>query len=164
MGIEENKYHQFITKKTINMVNSENSSIYNESILFGILSGAGIAMLLVTAQLIIKNTIFLKILKFIALFVELGYGLNAQDIDNQNNFNFKNSVQFSLISTASVAISLATINILIFWISPGLAFDALSIQADSIGLLLFSSRISILETLVFGMIITFILLRRNKTN
>ena len=164
MGIEKNGHKHFNTKKTINKVSSENSSINNEGILFGILGGAGIAMLLVTAQLMINNAIFLKILKFIALFVVLGYGLNAQDTHNRNNFSFKNSVQFSVISTVSVAISLALINILISWISPGLAFDALSTQTDSIRLLLLSKSISILDTLVFGIIITFILLLRNKTN
>lgn len=161
IGIEENKYKHLRTINSNNTVSTENSSITNEAILFGILGGFGIAMLLVTAQVMIGSAIVLKFLKFIALFVVLGYGLNAQGND-QNSFI--NSIGFSIISTISVAISLALINILISWISPSLAFDALSTQADSFRQLVLSSRIFFIETLVFGLIITLIISRGNKAN
>lgn len=165
IGIEENTYKHLKTINTNNKVGTENSSnITNEAILFGILGGAGIAMLLFTAQGMIENAIFLKCLKFIALFVVLGFGLDAQGTDNQNNYNFKNGIQFSVIAAASIAISLALINTLLFWVSPNLAFGALSTQADSLIQMILSSRIFFLETLVFGMIISFIILRGKNKN
>ena len=163
IGIEENKYKHLRTINPNDKVSIENSSIANEAFLFGILGALGMVMLLVTAQVMIGNAIVLKLLKFIALFAVLGYGINAQGTDNQNNYNFKNGIQFSVISTVTIAISLALINILIFWILPNVAFDTLSTQADSIRQLVLSSRIFFLETLVFGVIITFIILRGNKT-
>lgn len=164
IGIEDNKYKHLRTINADVTLSTENSSIMNEAILFGILGAVGITMLLVSVKAIIGGAIVMKFLKFIALFVVLGYGLNAQDTDSQNSYRFMNGVQFSFISTFSIAMSLALINILIFWISPSLAFDAISTQADSIWQLILSSRAFFIETLIFGMVITFLILRGNKTN
>ena len=163
IGIEENQYKHLRTINSNKEVSTKNFSSTNEAILFGILGGVGIAMFLVAAQLMVGNPIALKFLKFIALFGVLRYGLDAQDTDRQNNYNLKNGIYFGVIATASIAVILALINIFMFGISPDLAFDTFSTQADSIGHFFASSRIFFFETLVFGITIIFIILQSIKT-
>ncbi|MFK8007557.1 MAG: hypothetical protein AB8H03_14355 [Saprospiraceae bacterium] len=163
IGIEENQYKHLRTINTDNNVNTKDLSNTSEAILFGILGGVGMAMFLVAAQIMVGNPIALKCLKFIALFGVLRYGLDAQDTDKQHNYNFINGILFGVITTVSIAALLALINIIIFWISPSVAFDQLPMQTNSIGQLVESSRGFFFETLAFGATITLIILQSLKS-
>lgn len=163
IDIERNQYKHLRTVNTNKEVRTKDLSSTNEAILFGILGGVGIAMFLVAAQLMIGNPLVLKFLKFIALFGVLRYGLDAQDTDKRNNYNFKDGILFGIFATASIGLTLVIVNIFMFWFSPNLAFDAFTTQTDSISNLVLSSRIFFLETLVFGVTITLIILQAIKT-
>ncbi|MFK7770868.1 MAG: hypothetical protein AB8F94_01970 [Saprospiraceae bacterium] len=163
IDIERSQYKHLRNINNGNKVISKDFSSTSEAILFGVLGGTGIAMFLIAGQLMVGNLIVLKFLKFIALFGVLRYGLDAQDTDKQNNYSFKNGIQFGIFTTASIAMVLAIVNVLIFWVSPSAAFDQFSMPANSLGQLVTSSRIFFFETLVFGITITLIVLQSIKT-
>lgn len=162
IGIEENQY------KHLRTVNNERVSVKelsstSEAIFYGILGGAGIAMFLIVAQLMVGNPLALKFLKFIALFGVIRYGLDAQDTDRQYNYDFTKGILFGIITTASIAVLLVLVNILLSWVFPSLAFDQLVMQAESLKQLVESSRGLFIETLVFGITITLIIMQSLKT-
>ena len=74
------------------------------------------------------------------------------------------SLQFGLFVTIAIAGTLAIFNVILFWVFPNLAFDSFSTQIDSIRNLVLASRIFFIETLVFGVTITLIILQGLKTN
>jgi hypothetical protein len=162
--IEQNQYKHLRTINTNNKLITKKFSITNEAVLFGILGGAGIAMFLIMGQLMVGSPIALKCLKFIALFGVLRYGIDALDTDKQNNYNFMSSLQFGLFVTIAIAGTLAIFNVILFWVFPDLAFDSFSTQIDSIRNLVLASRIFFIETLVFGVTITLIILQGLRTN
>ena len=160
--IDGNKYTEHETTNSNKKINPKNFSRSKDGIRLGILGGIGMAMFLVAAQLMAGNSMVLKFLKYIALFGVLIYGLNAQKTYMQNNYNFRNGIQLGVIITAVSAITLALMNVFIFLISPDLAFDKFSMQADSAGHLAVLCGVIFFEALVFGMIITFIILQSIK--
>ena len=163
IGIEGNQYKHLRTINTDKEISTNSFSITYEAILFGILGGAGIAMFLIASQLMVGNPLILKFLKFIALFGVIRFGLDAQETDRQNNYNFKTGIQFGVITTISIALLLALINLFLLWILPNFAFDPFSTQVNSIRDLVLSSRVFFFETLVFGITITLIILQAIKT-
>ncbi len=160
--IDKNNYRESGTTNPDKNINLDNFSRTRNGIRLGILGGIGMAMFLVAAQLTAGESMVLKFLKHIALFGVLGYGLNAQKTYMQDNYGFKYGIQLGVIITATSAITLALMNVIMFLISPDLAFDKFSMQADSVGHLAVLSGVLFFEVLVFGMIITFIFLQAIK--
>jgi hypothetical protein len=160
--IDGNKYKKSGTINPNKKINPDNFSRTTDGIRLGILGGVGMALFLVAAQLMAGESMVLKFLKYIALFGALAYGLKAQKTYMQNNYTFKNGIQLGVIVTATSAITLALMNVFMFGISPELAFDKFSMQADSVGHLAVLSGVLFFEVLVFGMIITFIILQAIK--
>lgn len=156
MEIDGDKY------KDSKSTNSKNFSRTTDGIRLGLLGGLGMAIFLIASQLMAGDSMILKFLKYIALFGVLLYGLNAQKSYMKDSYAFKYGIQLGVIVTATGAITLALMNVFMFWISPDLAFDKFSMEADSVGHLAVLSGVLFFEVLVFGMIITFIILQAIK--
>jgi len=135
-------------------------NFHKDGIIWGIVGGIGMALFLVGAQVMTGgNSMILKFFKYIVLGAVLMYGLGIQKSYLKEDYNFINGIQLGGIVTVVSAITLALMNILLFSVTDNLAFDKFSMEADTVGHVSTLSGVLLFEVLVFGMIMSFIILQ-----
>jgi len=161
--IEGDKFKKPGTKNPNKKIYRKNFNATNDGIRWGIAAGVGMALFLVAAQVLTNGeSMVLKFLKYIALIAVLSYGLKLQKSYLQKDYTFGSGMQLGAIITAVSAITLALMNFIMFGISEELAFDKFSLEANSVGNTAVLSGVLFFEVLVFGMIVTFIVLQAIK--
>lgn len=162
LDIDGTKFKPRGTTNPNKTVNPNDFSLYNDGVRWGIASGVGMALFLVGAHFIAGDSMVLKFFKYIVLAAVLKFGLGLQKSYMKDNYSFRNGIQLGGIITGVSAITLALMNLFLFWVSKDLAFDKFSMKADTIGNLSVLSGVLFFEVLVFGMILSFIILQYIK--
>lgn len=154
------------TRDTTDPNNNNNLAkfdLYNDGIRWGIAGGVGMALFLVGAQVMTGgDSMILKFFKYMVLAAVLKFGLDIQKSYMKDDYKFKNGIQLGAIMTGVSAITLALMNMFLFWVSENLAFNKFSMDADTIGHVSVLSGVLMFEVLVFGMILSFIILQSIK--
>lgn len=110
-----------------------------------------------------EESIGLKFLKYLILGGFLAYGLYSQKKFLGKNYRFKKGILLGLFITAVSAITLIAMNFLAFTFFENIAFEKFQLSSDGIGSFLVVSGIVFFECLVYGMILTLIILQYLKT-
>jgi len=153
--IDGKRYKERGTINYDKTVNKDAFVFYRDGTIWGIAGGVGMAIFLVVAQLVSGDSIALKFFKYIALAGVLIFGLSIQRSALQEDYNFKNGIMLGAYTTFVSAITLALMNIFIFFTMSNFTFSKFSVEADSFGNVMLLSGVLFFEVLVFGMVVTF---------
>lgn len=158
--INRDEYKQRDTTNPDKATSNNSFKFYRDGTRWGILAGVGMAAFLVLIQLgSMGDSIGLKFFNYLALALVLAFGLSIQRNYLQEEYNFKNGIMLGAYMTFVSAISLALMNILIFFTTDNLAFDKFSMEGNTFGNVMLVNGVLFFEVLVFGMIATFICLQ-----
>lgn len=131
---------------------------------WGIISGIAMALYLFVLNFYeVSELIGIKFLKYLILGSILVYGLNTYKKYLDKTFTFKKGILLGLYTTFVSALSLILMNVLAYFFTDSLAFDKFSVSSDNFGDFAVISGGLFFEVIVYGMIITFIILQYLKT-
>ena len=124
---------------------------------WGIFAGLGMTLFLVGLQLLSFNDVVaLKFAKYIFLAIFVMHGLSSQKTFMGKYYRFQDGMMMGGWITLISAATLAAMNLLLFAWTDTLAFDKFTETGTNLADTLTISGVLFFETLVFGMILTFI--------
>lgn len=147
------------------MDNRENQEIINAdnmSTRYGLAAGIGISIVLLLFQLSGNDfSPFAKLVKYLVLASVVGVSLNNYKKLVPERIFIK-GLSFGLKLSIVAAITVVLVNIVLFLINPEIAFSKYSLVPDTFSKMGMISGVLFFETLVFGSLITFIVLQYLK--
>ncbi len=139
-------------------------NFYGSGAKWGIICGIAMAMYLFALNYYgIDELIGMKFLKYLILVSILAYGLTTYKNYLAEAFKFKKGILLGLYTTFVSAFSLILMNMVAYLFSDSLAFDKFQVESNSFGDFAVITGALFFEVIVYGMIITFIILQFLKT-
>lgn len=139
-------------------------NFYGEGLKLSLIAGVGMAIYLFALQLNSIESIGAKFFKYLVLGSILAYGLSAQKKFLGERYKYKRGILYGLFITSLSALILAGMNVAAYVLTETMSFSKFFMEADSVAHLAVISGVIFFEALVYGMILTFIILQYLKTS
>lgn len=143
---------------------SNTFNFYGKGTMWGVQAGALMGLFIIGLQLFGgENIIALKFFKYAFLIIFLGIGLNTYKSYLHKDTIFKNGALLGGYITFISGIVLIIVNTIAFTSGSSITFEKFGVEANNFGQFLTISGTMFFEVIVFGMIITFIILQYLKS-
>ena len=162
--VKENKTNQNEIANDIKKNNLPPFNFFGIGAALGVSAGVGMALFLFALNFFgAEESIGLKFIKYLILAGFLAFGLSGYKNQLGEYFKFKKGITYGLFIAFISALSLVFLNLLAFGFSDQIAFEKFQLEPNTFGQTALISGAIFFEVLVYGMIITFIILQYLKT-